>query len=1062
LSKLVARRGAVCARCIVPLLVVIAVASFVALGGGRRRTAAAPAALAPTAVQARVRANYAALPLAFEENLGQTDSQVKYLARGDGYTLFLTPNDAVFSLRSGSADAASASRRTIVAKNVAKNPAPRPVKTESTAVVHMQLTGARLPATVAASDQMPGKSNYFIGNDPSKWRTAVQHYARVSYQDVYPGVNLAFHGAQRQPEFDFVVAPGADPAPIGFHFTGARAISTDGSGNLEIFSTAGNILLHKPVAYQELGGRRQLVDAQFVLQAGNKVGFALGNYDRSRELVIDPSVTYLYSTYLGGSGDDEGQGTAFDSSGNAYVTGQTASPNFPGASNHLTGTANVFVTKIAADGSSLIYSTYVGGTGPLGDSGNAIAVDQTSGNAYVAGGTSSTDFPTTAGGGEYQSSLMGAAGSAFVIELNSSGGLTYGTYLGGTTNSAGNPSTDTALGIALASDGSGNVFVVGKAGSMDFPTLNPIQSYVTGSASSGFLTELNSSGSALVYSTYLGGSSDGDVAGAVAAGSSGEVYVTGQTFSAAFHTTHGAYQSACNSCTSGNSNAFVTALNITSTASTYTYSTFLGGSGSDAGDGIAVDSTGAAYVTGTTKSSSFPTTPGAYQTTYGGNTDAFVTKLNPGGSALVYSTYLGGSSFDTGASIALDSGDDAYVTGQTNSSTASGGTPFPTVNATQPTLGGGYDAFVTEINPSGSQPIFSTYLGGSGDEDAGGNYGAIAVDATGASIYVTGNTASTDFPAPGPFPYPGGDANGGPSGTTDAFVVKYTQPAFALTASALSPANVNAGSSATSTVTISPLNSFTGSVALSCGVTSAPTGASNPPSCKFSSGTVTGGSGSSTLNVTTASSTTAGAYTITVTGVGPSTTQRATLTLTVGATFSLSASALSPSSVNPGSSATSTISVAATGGFSGSVALSCAVSPMPALAPTCTVGPASASAPATLTVSTSAPSALLRSPVRKYPSGVSYALLLPVAGMSLMGLKSRSNSPWRRLLGLLVIGVILSALILMPACGGSSHSGGGGGGGAGTPAGSYTITVTGTATGATQTGTLHPLTLTVN
>ena len=209
---------------------------------------------------------------------------------------------------------------------------------------------------------MPGKSNYFLGNDPSQWHADVPHFARVSYQDVYPGVNLAFHGAQRQTEFDFVVAPGANPAPIGFHFTGARGIETDASGNLIISSTAGNVQLHKPVAYQEQNGTRQLVDASFVLKADNQVSLELGSYDRSRELVIDPSVSVAFSTYLGGSGDDEGQAIAIDGSGNIYRhRANIIWQIFPALTGTNGGNGDAFVTKISADGSTLDYSTYVGG-----------------------------------------------------------------------------------------------------------------------------------------------------------------------------------------------------------------------------------------------------------------------------------------------------------------------------------------------------------------------------------------------------------------------------------------------------------------------------------------------------------------------------------------------------------------------------------------------------------------------------------------------------------------------------------------------------------------------------
>ena len=875
-----------------------------------------------------MQANYASLPLAFEQNQGQTGAQVKYMARGEGYTLFLTANDAVFALQSRSAQKTAAALRRGNGLRT-KNPERR-AQQDATAVVRMQLAGANALAKVSASGELPGRSNYFLGNDPNKWHTDVPHYARVSYQDVYPGVNLAFHGAQRQTEFDFVVAPGANPAPIGFHFTGAKGIKTDAAGNLVISSAAGDVLLHKPVAYQEQNGARQAVDARFALSSndlttGNQVSFELGNYDHSRELVIDPSVSYLYSTYLGGSGDDEGQGIAFDSNGNAYVTGETTSTNFPGASGSLTGAINIFVTEIKADGSALVYSTYVGGNGS--DSGNGIAVDAL-GNAFIAGGTTSTNFPVMA---PFQNSLAGTR-NAVVFELISGGTLAYSTYLGGSGD-------DVALGIAL--DQTTNAYaVVGKASSTNFPTHNAKQGSLNG-ASNGFVTLWNSSNTR-VYSTYLGGGT-GDAVFGVALDSSDDAYVTGQTFSTAFPVLN-ALQATCGSCSGGNSNAFVTAYNPTGSA--YIYSTFLGGSGGDEGDGIAADSTGNVYVTGTTTSSNFPATTGVLQAAYAGDTDAFVTKVNSGGGTLAYSTYLGGAGFDAGASIAVDSNGNAYVTGQTSSAA------FPTAGPTQSSIGGGNDAFVSELDATATALVFSTYLGGTLDEDDGGNYGAIAVDSAGANIYVTGNTSSTNFPTTSPY-------QGANKGGTDAFIVKYSQPtasSFTLSATALSPSSVSPGGTATSTVMVTPSNGFSGTVTLTCSVTG-PSGAVHPPTC---------GAASATL-----------------------------------------------------------------------------------------------AAPGTLTVSTTAATALNQQPANGRSSGLFYAMFLPVGGMALLGLGS--HGPRRkRFFGFLLLGLVLSSLILMPACGGSSSNNTGGGGSPGTTAGTYTITVTGTASGATQTGNPPALTLTVN
>jgi hypothetical protein len=952
LSKLVALRGRACAFCVLTVFAILAVAALIVVPAAHRGSASnvSEAFLSSqppsvtSAVRDRIQASYGARPLAFEQNDGQTDAQVKYMARGNGYTLFLTANDAVFSLHSSSASGgrSAASRR--ASWDTKTSSEKHPAKSDSTAVVHMQLVGGNSQAKVAASDVLSGTANYFLGNDPSKWRKNVPRYARVSYQDVYPGVDMAFHGAQRQLEFDFLVAPGANPQPIGFDFTGARNVKTDGSGNLVISSTAGDVLVHKPVAYQQQNGTRQPVDARFVLTANNRVGFELGNYDRSRELVIDPSVSYAYSTYLGGSAEDDGFGIAFDSSGNAYVTGETESPNFPTLGgvppNTSAGsTFDVFVSKIAADGSSLVYSTYIAGSGSGkgSDSGNAIAVDS-KGDAFVAGGTESTNFPTTAG--SFQPKIVsGAIGNAFIFELNPAGSaLTYSTYLGGSVS-------DVALGVAV--DSTGDVYAAGKTSSTNFPlSPTPLQAAAAG----GFLAKLKPSGagaSDLVFSTYLGGSAQ-DFASAVALDSSANAFVTGQTSGALSGTPLNSYGG-------GISDAFVIA--VKADGSAFIYSAYLGGSDIDVGDGIAVDSAGNAYITGETASSNASTVPfpllSPLQPVFGGLPfDAFVTKLNPAG-ALVYSTYLGGNLSDVGASIAVDGSGNAYVTGQTSSSN------FPPASPTQPAFGGGtFDGFVSEVNAAGSALVFSTYLGGNGDEDTTGNFGAIAVDHSGDFIYVTGNTTSANFPTQAPFPYTGGKTYGG--GATDAFGVKYAQgPVFAMVAT--TPSAVSPGTSATSTVKLTAYNGYNSPVNLSCSVT----GSGSPlPACSATS---------------------------------------------------FASNPLTPA--RPGATSALTIT---------------------------TTGPSSST---------------------YHPRKIFYATLLPIVGISLVGVGFGAGR--KRVLSCLMVGIALAALLVMPACGGGSSSGGGGGGGGGggtggTPAGPYTVTITGTGTDAAARTQSTQVTLTVN
>jgi hypothetical protein len=701
-------------------------------------TAPGPAAPAPSGEA------YGKLPLSFEVNRGQADSHVKFFARGQGYSLFLSTTEAVFSLvrptrrKSGGGSLVgheAAARRTAV----------------PTSVVRMSLAGANPAPRVEGADELPGKSNYFIGSDPAKWRTDIPNFAKVKYGDVYPGVDLLYHGQRRRLEYDFVVAPGADPGVIRLDFRGVTRTRLDARGDLILSVAGGEMRQQRPVVYQEAGGARRHVEGRYVLKGKHEVGFEVADYDREKPLTIDP--VFIYATYLGGADEDIGYAVAVDATGNTYLTGKTSSTNFPTANPTQPGNggqSDVYVSKLNPSGTALVYSTYLGGTGGGGDHGYAVAVDA-SGNAYVTGYTRSNNFPVV---NPLQPSNRGGT-DAFVAKLNPTGSqLLYSTYLGG---------SDFATGIgdwgyAIAVDAAGNAYVTGDTTSNDFPTVNALQP-TKGGGHDAFVAKLNPAGTALVYSTYLGGSQTehGGITNdlnstkpgnRIAVDAAGNAYVTGYTSSTNFPTAN-----ALQPMLRGASDAFVTKINAAGTA--LVYSTYLGGSGSggDHAYGITVDASGSAYVTGDTASADFPTTAHAFQQVKREREDAFITKLDAGGTALVYSTFLGGDGGDFAYGIAVDEVGNAYVTGETFS------TGFPVENPLQPNLAGGNDGFVTKLNSTGRALVYSTYLGGrAGDSGSG-----IAVDA-GDNAYVTGWTISTDFPTVNPLHFD--------KGHQDAFVAR--------------------------------------------------------------------------------------------------------------------------------------------------------------------------------------------------------------------------------------------------------------------------------------------------
>ena len=711
-----------------------------------------------TSTTTTAREAYSQIPLSFEANHGQTDSSVNFLARGVGYTLFLKPGEAVFVLnRAGKTPSKQAAAATALSRTdgseISEEAPVEPAK-----VLRMKLAGADEAALAQSAAELPGKVNYFTGTDPSKWRKQVPTCARVAYGQVYPGVDIVYYGNQRQLEYDFIVAPGSDPAKIKLQFHGADKVEIDASGDLLLSLGESVIRQQKPFVYQEIGNERQVVAGNYTIDANQQVGFSVGEYDAERPLIIDPVL--VYSTYLGGSNNDQARDIALDSAGNAYFCGETTSTNFPTANafDATFNTGNVatdrdaFVTKLNAAGTALVYSTYLGGTGnTVNLSGNdtcmGIAVDS-AGNAYVAGETRSTDFPTA---NALQPTFGGGLFEGFLTKLNPAGNaLVYSTFIGGDT-------FDSATSVAV--DSSGNAYVAGRTTSSNFATVNPIQATFMGGGSDAFILKLNAAGNALVYSTYLGGGAGNGFDGAfgIALDSAGNAHITGVTLSTDFPTAS-PIQAISGGGTNGD--AFVAKLNAAGTA--LIYSTYLGGNGDEFGQEIAADSAGNAYVTGSTSSGNFPTA-NALDATLAGTSDAFVTKLNATGSAFVYSTYLGGTGDDSGNGIVLDSSANAYVAGGTLSN------DFPTLNPTQAAYGGGtVDGFVTKLNAAGSALLFSTYLGGSAFDRAND----LAVDSVN-SMYVVGATASTNFPTLNPVQatFGGGSVEG------DGFITKISDPA---------------------------------------------------------------------------------------------------------------------------------------------------------------------------------------------------------------------------------------------------------------------------------------------
>lgn len=1022
---------AICSLCI----------SYFALGRApSRREAPRPHATASTD-PAGVRAAYGRLPLTFEANSGQTDPRVKFLARGAGYALFLTDRGATLHLTAQSR----------LPTWPASPHSPGKISPEPpSVVVRLDFAGSSTSTQVQGLDLQPGRSNYLVGNNPALWHRDVPHYTRVKYPAIYPGIDLIYYGNHGQLESDYLLAPGADPSQIALRIEGADRLQFDNNSGLTLSTSAGDLTLHRPVAYQETAGHRQEIAASYIQRGPGIVGFQLGPYDRGEPLIIDPVVGY--ATYLGGSLDDLATAIAVDSSGNAYLTGHTSSTDFPttagvvGTKLNCTRAGDAFVAKLNPAGTALVYSTYLGGScgnlvSTLGgeDIGFGIAVDA-SGDAYVTGQTGSSDFPTTPNAFQ----LTNGGGAIFVSKLDPAGqNLLYSTYIHGNGGE---------YARAIAVDANGNAYVTGVTSSTTFPAKapggTPFQT-TANAVDTAFVCRIDPTQTgvgSLVYSTYLGGSS-GEFGFGIAVDANANVYVTGSTTSTDFPLMN-AFQTKLGGASGAKAgNAFITRLDLTQLGSNaLIYSTYLGGSGTtnapEQGSGIAIDANHNAYVTGATSSSDFPVTPGALQTVRKNTLfESFVARFDTtksGISSLVYSTYLGGSTNDFANAIAVDSLGDAFVTGETASA------DFPVTPGAPQLVRKGVNAFISELNPTGTGLLFSTFFGGSSVETGEG----IALDTVSPpSVYVSGFTGSADFPATS------GALQTALKGSSDAFVAKLSPGA--VTGVFASPASLSFGNQNVSTPSPSQAVTLTNASKAALTINSITvTGANAADFSKTSTcaGSLAAGANCAINIIFTPSTTGSESATLTITDSDASSPQLVQLSGTGTSTnpdFSIS---ISPSSVAAaaGSSASFSVSVTALNGFSAATSLACTGAPKDS---TCTLTPTSVTPTGTTPVTSNGViQTTMRTmvlPLRTSPLGPSRPFIILTTLSVALALCAAWLFALRRGSRKLAWGLAMLAALTLSSCSGLPHRG--------TPAGAFTITVTGTSGSLT-----HSATVTLN
>jgi hypothetical protein len=1015
---------------------------------------------------------YGKLPLSFEENQGQTAREVRYVSHGNGYELFLTPQEAVLTLHpAGTRDLSPLRRAAFVRAPHNAN------RTFQTTAIRLRLERANPNPQISGADRLPTRVNYFIGNDPTKWHTDVPSFARVKYAGVYPGVDLVFYGNQRRLEYDFIVAPGADPKAIALKVEGARKMHVNSRGDLLLGVPGGEVKLQKPLVYQNVNGERREIASRYSVGGDHRVTFLVAAYDRSEPLVVDPVLNY--STYLGGSAADAGFAIAVDHLGDAFVAGQTMSIDFPaGTTAGIVNTQNpnsgaAFVAELNPAGNTLLYTTYlVGTTTSPNDSANGVAVDS-SGKVYVTGVTFAAGFPSKS---PLPYSADTTNGTCFVTKLDptqgGNGSLIFSTYLGGTGGDVGN---------AIAVDASGNAYVAGFTKSTDFPTMNAYQPVfnplnVNNAAGSAFLSRIDTALFKLVYSTYLSGNAAhsanpnasgvvyGDAAIGVAVDGSNNAYVVGSTTSTNptnapnFPSSASAFQTAP---PAGNTTeaVFVSKIDTTKTGSpsaSLIYSTYLAGSTDDQGNAIALGPNNVVYVTGTTSSNDFPVfplpgpgVPGAFDTTGAASGKAFISLVDTtksGVSSVTYSTFLGGTSGDHGFGIKADAAGNAYVAGTTDSSDFPGTKTLGAFQSTLPNTIG--SPFIAKLNPGGNAKadlLYSTYFGGTGDTSNADQGFGIAIDtANPPNAYITGQTFSANMPVVSHLPT-GGSLN--PPTGSDAFVAKLALiPTLTVTPTALNFGtilipNTSAAQMVTLTNNTAAAIAFTSATltganaadfavsANTCGASIA-AGASCTVSATFKPSAPPISNETATLVLTDADSTSP--QNISLTGSGTSTPPD----------FTVTASAAVPSTVKAGSSAVITVTVTPIGGFSSAVALTCA-EPAALTLSTCTASPASvtpngAAVQSQVTVTTTAPSLMMppfSMPTRPLPIRQIIPLLLALILLFLLPTAKRLRLR-------LAMATAMLVLIALAGCSGPSAPKK-----PGTTPGTYNLTITGTSGG---------------